>query len=33
MGRHKGGTNKYWTKEDKYKIIKPALDLEKVHGI
>lgn len=29
MGRPKGGTNKYWTKEEKYKIIKPALDLEK----
>ena len=29
MGRHKGGTNKYWTAEEKYKIIKPALDMEK----
>ena len=29
MGRHKGGTNKYWTAEEKYEIIKPALNLEK----
>jgi len=29
MGRPKGGNNKYYTKEEKYKIIKPALDLEK----
>ncbi len=29
MGRPKGGKNKYWTAEDKYRLIKPALDLEK----
>ena len=29
MGRKKGGTNKYWTADEKYKIIKPALDFEK----
>lgn len=29
MGRPKGGTNKYWTAEEKYKIIKPALNFEK----
>lgn len=29
MGRPKGGKNKYYTREEKYKIIKPALDLEK----
>ena len=28
-GRPKGGTNKYWTAEEKYKIIKPILDGEK----
>ena len=29
MGRPKGGTNKFWTAEEKYKIIKPILDCEK----
>ncbi len=29
MGRPKGGTNKYWSKEEKYKIIKPILEIEK----
>lgn len=29
MGRTKGGTNKYWTAEEKYKIIKPILEFEK----
>ena len=29
MGRPKGGTNKYWTAEEKYKIIEPALNFEK----
>ena len=29
MGRHKGGSNRHWTAEEKYKIIKPALDFEK----
>ena len=29
MGRATGGTNKYWTAEEKYKIIRPALELEK----
>lgn len=29
MGRSKGGKNRYWTAEEKYKIIKPALELEK----
>lgn len=29
MGRPKGGTNKHWSAEEKYKIIKPALNLEK----
>ena len=34
MGRPKGWKNKYWTAEDKYRIIKPALDLEKsTHAI
>lgn len=28
MGRPKGGKNKYWTAEDKLKIIKPILDFE-----
>ena len=26
MGRPKGGKNKYWDKEQKYKIIKPIID-------
>lgn len=29
MGRTKGGSNKFWTAEEKYKIIKPILDFEK----
>lgn len=29
MGRKKGGGKKYWSAEEKYIIIKPALDLEK----
>ena len=29
MGRPKGGTNKYWTAEDKYKIIEPIINFEK----
>lgn len=29
MGRAKGGKNKYYTREEKYKIIQPALNLEK----
>ena len=29
MGRPKGGTNKFWTAEEKYKVIKPILDFEK----
>ena len=29
MGRPKGGKNRYWSEEEKYKIIKPAIDLEK----
>ena len=28
-GRTKGGKNRYWSKEDKYKIIKPILEFEK----
>ncbi len=28
-GRPKGGTNKYWTAEEKYKAIKPILEFEK----
>ena len=28
MGRPKGGTNKYWPAEEKFKIIKPILDFE-----
>ena len=28
-GRPKGGKNKHWTKEEKYKIIKPILEFEK----
>ena len=29
MSRPKGGTNKYWAADEKYNIIKPALDFEK----
>ena len=29
MGRNKGGGRKYWTADEKYKIIKPILDFEK----
>ena len=29
MGRPKGGTNKYWSAEAKYKIIKPILEFKK----
>ena len=29
MGRPKGGTNKHWTAEEKYKIIEPILKNEK----
>ena len=29
MGRKKGEKNKYWTAEEKYKIITPALNFEK----
>lgn len=29
MGRHKGGTNKYWSKEEKYEVIKPLINLER----
>ena len=29
MGRPKGGTNKYWTAEDKYEVIKPIINFEK----
>lgn len=28
-GRTKGEKNKYWSKEDKYKVIKPILEFEK----
>ena len=28
MGRPKGGTNKYWSKEEKYKVILPVINLE-----
>ena len=31
-GRTKGGKNKYYTKEEKYKIIKPILEFEKTSG-
>ena len=31
-GRPKGGTNKYWTAEEKYKIIKPILDYKLTSG-
>lgn len=31
-GRPKGGKNKYYTKEEKYKIIKPILEFEKTSG-
>ncbi len=31
-GRPKGGKNKYWTAEEKYKIIKPILDYELTSG-
>ena len=29
IGRPKGGKNKYWTKEEKYEIIKPIINMEK----
>lgn len=29
MGRPKGGTNKYWTVEEKYEVIKPIINFEK----
>ena len=29
MGRPKGGTNKYWSAEEKYKINKPIIEFEK----
>lgn len=29
MGRPKGGTNKYWSAEEKYKTIKPIIEFEK----
>lgn len=29
MGRLKGGTNKYWSAKEKYKIIKPIIAFEK----
>ena len=29
MGRPKGGTNKYWTAEEKYEVIKPIINFEK----
>ena len=32
MGRIKGGTNKYWTSEEKYSVIKPILEFEKTSG-
>ena len=32
MGRPKGGTNKYWSAEEKYKIIKPILEYELTSG-
>ena len=32
MGRPKGGTNKYWSAEEKYEIIKPILDFELTSG-
>ena len=31
-GRPKGGKNKYWTSEEKYKVIKPILDYELTSG-
>ena len=31
-GRPKGGTNKYWTKEEKFEIIKPIINYEKTSG-
>ena len=29
MGRPKGGSNKYWSADEKYKIIRPILEFEK----
>ena len=29
MGRPKGGTNKYWTADEKYNAIKPIIEFEK----
>ncbi len=29
MGRSKGSNDKYWVAEDKYRIIKPTLGLDK----
>ena len=31
-GRPKGGTNKYWSAQEKYKIIEPIIHLEKSSG-
>ena len=28
MGRPKGGTNKYWSKEEKYEVLLPIINLE-----
>ena len=32
MGRQKGGTNKYWSAKEKYKVIKPILEYELTSG-
>lgn len=29
IGRPKGGTNKYWTAEEKYEVIKPIIEFKK----
>lgn len=31
-GRPQGGTNKYWSAEEKYKVIKPILDCKLTSG-
>ena len=31
MERLKGGTNKYWSAKERYKIIKPIIAFEKAH--
>ena len=32
-GRPKGGKNKYWSADEKYKVIKPIIKYEKTSGL